>query len=77
MLRKGLEEWQWCWGIRDEWGWESLGVDEVLEVGLRQHKRLRDGLLFGNNVGVASNNLLDYGMKGLVSNNTAFNMVLN
>jgi len=68
----------WCWGSRDDWGWESLGLNEVLgSSGNIRGSRLRDGLLSGNNVVVASNNLLDSGLNSPVSNNSIFNMVLN
>merc|ERR1719342_396805 len=68
----------WCWGSRDDWGWESLGLNEVLgSSGNIRGSGLRDGLLSGNNVVVASNNLLDSGLNGPVSNNSVFNMVLN
>ena len=64
--------------MRDEWGWESLSVNEVLGgSGNIRGNRLREGHLSGNNVVVASNNLLDSGLNGHVSNNSVFNMVLN
>ena len=59
-------------------GGESLGLNEVLgSSGNIRGNRLRDGHLSGNNVVVASNNLLDSGLNGPVSNNSVFNMVLN
>merc|ERR1719410_2053908 len=68
----------WCWGSRDDWGWESLGLNEVLgSSGNIGGSGLRDGFLSGNNVVVASNNLLDSGLNSPVSNNSIFNMVLN
>merc|ERR1712054_113157 len=58
--------------------WERLGLNEVLgSSGNIRGSGLRDGLLSGNNVVVASNNLLDSGLNGPVSNNSVFNMVLN
>merc|ERR1719312_1980487 len=67
-----------CWGSRDGGRGKSNGFNEVLGFSSNVRVgRLGDGLLSSNGVSMSSNNLLDSGLDGPLSDNSVLNTVLN
>merc|ERR1711942_349966 len=67
-----------CWGSRDGGRGKSNGLNEVLGFSSNVRMgRLGDGLLSSNGVSMSSNNLLDSGLDGPLSDNSVLNTVLN
>merc|ERR1719206_744948 len=67
-----------CWGSRDGGRGKSNGRNEVLGFSSNiRMSRLGDGLLSSNGVSMSSNNLLDSGLDGPLSDNSVLNTVLN
>merc|ERR1719513_499828 len=67
-----------CWGSRDGGRRKSNGLNEVLGCSSNiRMGRLGDGLLSSNGVSMSSNNLLDSGLDGPLSDNSVLNTVLN
>merc|ERR1719320_2257236 len=67
-----------CWGSWDGGRGESNGLNEVLGFSSNiRMGRLGDGLLSSNGVSMSSNNLLDSGLDGPLSDNSVLNTVLN
>merc|ERR1719312_1313885 len=61
-----------CWGSRDGGRGKSNGLNEVLGFSSNiRMGRLGDGLLSSNGISMSSNNLLDSGLDGPLSNCTA------
>merc|ERR1719320_2422186 len=67
-----------CWGSRDGGRGKSNGCNEVLGFSSNiRMGRLGDGLLSSNGVSMSSNNLLDSGLDGPLSDYSVLNTVLN
>merc|ERR1719477_523161 len=67
-----------CWGSRDGGRGKSNGLNEVLGFSSNiRMSRLGDGLLSSNGVSMSSNNLLDSGLDGPLSDCSVLNTVLN